>query len=81
KLDRKMDFQIWCGPAMGAFNNWVKDTYLENYENRQAVDVAENIMTGAAYLYRVQALTMQGVELPLHWMQVVPTVTQLSELC
>ncbi|MEM1120073.1 MAG: PfaD family polyunsaturated fatty acid/polyketide biosynthesis protein [Bacteroidota bacterium] len=81
KLDRKMDFQIWCGPAMGAFNNWVKGTYLENYENRQTVDVAENIMTGAAYLYRVQALKMQGVELPLEWMQVVPTVTQLSELC
>mgnify|MGYP000232890758 CR=1 FL=1 len=70
---RKMDYQIWCGPAMGAFNNWVKGTYLENYENRQAVDVAENIMEGAAYLYRVQGLKMQGVDLPLSWMQVVPT--------
>lgn len=73
KVERKMDFQIWCGPAMGAFNNWVKGTYLEKYENRQAVDVAENIMIGAAYLYRVQALKMQGVNLPLAWMQVVPT--------
>ena len=68
-----MDYQIWCGPAMGAFNNWVKGTYLENYQNRQAVDVAENIMLGAAYLYRVQGLKMQGVQLPLEWMQVVPT--------
>ena len=65
KLDRKMDFQIWCGPAMGAFNDWVKGTYLEAYENRQAVDIAEHIMTGAAYLYRVNSLKMQGVELPL----------------
>ena len=73
KIERKMDFQIWCGPAMGAFNNWVKGTYLENYENRQAVDVAENIMLGAAYLYRVQALKMQGVNLSLDWMKVVPT--------
>ena len=72
KVERKMDFQIWCGPAMGAFNNWVKGTYLENYENRQVVDVAENIMLGAAYLYRVQALKMQGVDLPLEWMKVVP---------
>ena len=73
KLERKMDFQIWCGPAMGAFNNWVKGTYLENYEKRQAVDVAENIMEGAAYLYRVQALKMQGVNLPLEWMKFVPS--------
>ena len=72
KVERKMDFQIWCGPAMGAFNNWVKGTYLEEYQNREAVDVAENIMLGAAYLYRVQALKMQGVNLPLAWMHVVP---------
>lgn len=61
--DRKLDYQIWCGPSMGAFNDWVKGSYLEQYENRQAADVAEQIMQGAAYLYRVQALRMQGVEL------------------
>jgi PfaD family protein len=76
--DRKMDYQIWCGPAMGSFNNWVKGTYLENYENRQAVDIAEHIMNGAAYLYRVQALKMQGVDLPLEWMQVVPESSTLE---
>ena len=67
---------------MGAFNNWVKGTYLENYENRQAVDIAENIMLGAAYLYRVQALKMQGVNMPLEWMKVAPKpqVAQLSVL-
>ncbi len=65
KIERKMDFQIWCGPAMGAFNDWVKGTYLEAYENREAVDIAEHIMTGAAYLYRINSLKMQGVELPL----------------
>ena len=21
---RRMDYQIWCGPAMGAFNDWVR---------------------------------------------------------
>ena len=72
KEGRNMDYQIWCGPAMGAFNDWVKGTYLENYENREAVDVAENIMTGAAYLYRVQALKLQGLDLPLDWMKVEP---------
>ena len=40
----------------------MKGTYLEDYNNRHAADVAEQIMQGAAYLYRVQALKMQGVE-------------------
>lgn len=59
---RAQDYQIWCGPSMGSFNDWVKGSYLEDYNNRHAADVAEQIMQGAAYLYRVQALKMQGVE-------------------
>ncbi len=26
--ERKMDYQIWCGPAMGAFNRWVRGSFL-----------------------------------------------------
>jgi trans-AT polyketide synthase/acyltransferase/oxidoreductase domain-containing protein len=26
---RRMDYQIWCGPAMGAFNDWVRGSFLE----------------------------------------------------
>ena len=59
--DRILDYQIWCGPSMGAFNDWVKGTYLEHYENRKVADVAMQIMEGAAYLYRIQSLKMQGV--------------------
>lgn len=62
--DRKLDYQIWCGPAMGAFNDWVKGTHLEAYQNRKVADVAEQIMQGAAYLYRIQSLSLQGVKLP-----------------
>jgi trans-AT polyketide synthase/acyltransferase/oxidoreductase domain-containing protein len=61
---RTMDYQIWCGPAMGSFNDWVRGTYLEFSENRQVVDVATHIMRGAAYLYRLQSLKLQGVNLP-----------------
>ena len=61
---REMDYQIWAGPALGAFNAWVKGTYLEPVENRFAADVATHIMQGAAYLYRIQALKVQGVQLP-----------------
>jgi PfaD family protein len=60
---RELDYQIWCGPAMGAFNAWAKGTRLEQPENRRAADVAEQLMNGAAYLYRVAALKMQGVQL------------------
>jgi trans-AT polyketide synthase, acyltransferase and oxidoreductase domains len=51
--DRKQDFQIWCGPAMGAFNDWVKGSYLEHPGNRRIADVAHHIMSGAAHCYRL----------------------------
>jgi trans-AT polyketide synthase, acyltransferase and oxidoreductase domains len=51
--DRKQDFQIWCGPAMGAFNDWVKGSYLEHPGNRRIADVALHIMSGAAHGYRL----------------------------
>ncbi|MEA2059966.1 MAG: PfaD family polyunsaturated fatty acid/polyketide biosynthesis protein [Thermodesulfobacteriota bacterium] len=62
--ERKLDYQIWCGPCMGAFNAWVKGTYLEAAENRRVVDVAKNIMTGAAYLNRLMILKSQKVIVP-----------------
>ena len=61
---REMDYQIWCGPSMGAFNDWARGTYLEYPENRYAVDIAQHIMTGAAFLYRWQSLKIQGLQLP-----------------
>ena len=62
--DREIDYQIWCGPVMGAFNNWVKDSYLAEPNNRKVVDLAHHIMIGAAYLYRLQHLKLQGISLP-----------------
>lgn len=61
---REMDYQIWCGPSMGSFNDWVRGTYLEQPANRRVVDVARHLLTGAAYLSRVRFLTFQGVSLP-----------------
>ncbi len=45
---RQMDYQVWCGPAMGAFNEWARGSFLEKPENRRVVVVAENLMQGAA---------------------------------
>ncbi len=61
---RETDYQIWAGPAIGAFNNWVKGTYLEDVSKRKTVEVAWHIMTGAAYLYRLRLLQIQGIRLP-----------------
>lgn len=61
---REMDYQIWAGPSLGAFNQWVKGTYLAEYDRRYAVDVALHILKGAAYLQRINQLTLQGISLP-----------------
>ena len=61
---RVLDYQVWCGPAMGAFNEWVKETHLEAPENRQVAAVAMNLLHGAAYQLRAQTLRNQGVPWP-----------------
>ncbi|MGE0083609.1 MAG: PfaD family polyunsaturated fatty acid/polyketide biosynthesis protein [Desulfococcaceae bacterium] len=61
---RRMDYQIWCGPAIGAFNEWTKGSFLEKPENRQTVTVAMNLLTGAAVVTRAGWLRSQGIVLP-----------------
>ena len=70
--DRKLDYQVWCGPAMGAFNEWAKGSFLERPENRRVVTVARNLMHGAAVVTRVQMLACQGVVLPADITRVAP---------
>ena len=72
EVGREIDYQIWCGPAMGAFNNWVRGTYLENPANRRVVDIAHHLMTGAGYLYRMQTLKMQGLIFPDSYFKYLP---------
>jgi trans-AT polyketide synthase/acyltransferase/oxidoreductase domain-containing protein len=62
---RKIDYQIWCGPAMGAFNQWVKGTFLQQPENRNTVTVAMNLLYGAAVVTRFNWLKLQGAVLPV----------------
>ncbi|MFO0807666.1 MAG: PfaD family polyunsaturated fatty acid/polyketide biosynthesis protein [Gemmataceae bacterium] len=69
---RQVDYQVWCGPAMGAFNEWVKGTFLERPENRRAAIVAHNLLHGAAVATRVNMLTCQGISLPADVTRVMP---------
>ena len=61
---RKGDYQIWCGPAMGAFNEWARGSCLESPERRDVVTLGMNLLVGAAALARVGWLRAQGVPLP-----------------
>ena len=63
--NREMDYQIWCGPAMGSFNDWTHETYLAEPGNRRIVDVTLHLFSGAAYLYRIQLLNLHGVQVPV----------------
>jgi len=72
---REMDYQIWCGPAIGPFNDWTRGTYLAEYQNRKVVDVAFHLLTGAAYLWRLQGLKLQGVQYPAAWEQYRPSAS------
>ncbi len=46
--DRVVDYQVQCGPALGAFNRWVRGTPLEDWRARHVDDLAERLMCGAA---------------------------------
>jgi PfaD family protein len=75
---REVDYQIWCGPAMGSFNNWVKGSYLSEPNNRRVVDVANHIMIGAAFLYRIQSLKIQGMQISDYYSQYRPVRSTLE---
>ena len=63
EASRQLDYQIWCGPAMGAFNQWVQDSFLQSPHNRKVVVIALNILLGAAIILRRQNLRQQGIRL------------------
>jgi trans-AT polyketide synthase/acyltransferase/oxidoreductase domain-containing protein len=61
---RKMDYQIWCGPAMGAFNRWVRGSFLADLSNRSVVQIALNLLEGGAIITRAQQLRSIGLPVP-----------------
>jgi PfaD family protein len=69
---RRADYQIWCGPAMGAFNQWVKGTFLEDPKARQVATVGLNLMLGASVATRVNQFKQQGIVLPTSLQQYRP---------
>lgn len=70
--DRQVDYQVWCGPAMGAFNEWVKGSFLEAPEHRRIVPVSQNLLYGAAVLARAASLRQQAFPLAPEALRVMP---------
>jgi PfaD family protein len=60
---RQNDYQIWCGPSMGAFNSWVKNSELESIDNRSIVNISKNLLNGGAYFIRLSIARCLGIAL------------------
>lgn len=46
----RVDFQVHTGPALGAFNQWVKGSELESWRKRHVAQLAEKLMQETAEL-------------------------------
>ncbi|TMP29328.1 2-nitropropane dioxygenase [Pseudoalteromonas rubra] len=44
----RVNFQVHTGPALGAFNQWVKGTDLEPWQQRHVANIAQLLMTETA---------------------------------
>jgi hypothetical protein len=76
--ERQLDFQVWCGPSMGAFNEWTTGTFLEKPENRDTATVAMNLLYGAAVVLRGVDLVRSGFAVDGDVTRIEPT--PLSEI-
>ncbi|MEC0405497.1 ACP S-malonyltransferase [Bacillus velezensis] len=60
KSESKIDYQIHCGPALGAFNQWVKGTPLENWRNRHVDLIGKQLMEETAGLLAQRLVSITG---------------------
>ncbi len=70
--ERRSDYQIWCGPAMGAFNRWVRGSFLEPAAERGVAQVALNLLEGAAVITRAAQFRSYGVSVPADAFRFIP---------
>jgi trans-AT polyketide synthase/acyltransferase/oxidoreductase domain-containing protein len=58
-VDSQVDFQVHIGPALGAFNQWVKGTELENWRNRHVHEIALKLLNETAELLNQRYSNLQ----------------------
>merc|ERR1719409_2269897 len=57
--ERKSDFQVWCGPAIGSFNDFIRGTHMDPKVAGKFPDVYETnlqVLRGACFLRRCEQL-------------------------
>lgn len=60
KIEYKVDFQIHCGPSLGAFNQWVLGTELEDWNNRHVDQIALKLMEETVDILNKRYKEMMG---------------------
>ncbi|WP_316976518.1 ACP S-malonyltransferase [Shumkonia mesophila] len=60
-VEHKVDFQIHCGPALGAFNQWVADDAMASWRQRHADDIALRLLEETSALLNRRFSSLAGV--------------------
>jgi PfaD family protein len=61
---RRADYQLWAGPAVGAFNRWTAGSFLAVPAERTVTQIALNLLEGAAAVTRAHQARTYGVPVP-----------------
>ena len=61
---RNQGYLFWCGPAMGAFNQWVVGSFLAVPESQTVSQVAWNLLKGTVAHTRAHRLRSYSVLVP-----------------
>lgn len=57
----KVNFQVHCGPALGAFNQWVKGTSLQGWRNREVDVIGKKLMEETALVLKDRLNKIMGI--------------------
>jgi PfaD family protein len=69
---RRADYQLWAGPAVGAFNRWTAGSFLAEPGERTVTQIALNLLEGAAVITRAHQARTCGVPVPAQAFTFVP---------
>jgi trans-AT polyketide synthase, acyltransferase and oxidoreductase domains len=69
---RRTDYQLWAGPAVGAFNRWTRGSFLAEPGERTVAQIALNLLEGAAVVTRAHQARTFGVPVPPEAFTFVP---------
>ncbi|WP_346900173.1 ACP S-malonyltransferase [uncultured Roseibium sp.] len=59
-IEHKVDFQVHCGPALGAFNQWASGTRLEPWRARHVDDIGLTLLEQTAEMLNRRLSVMVG---------------------